>query len=66
MCSQQSGVGGTTLFCSPCKEVTLLMLTVADPDDLVQLNPESVQRANCASQRAPHTARVDVLHLEGR
>lgn len=34
-----------------CKEMTLLTLTVADPDDLVQLNPEFVQRANFTSQQ---------------
>lgn len=45
--------------------MTLLMCTVADPDDLVQLNPEFVQRANFTSQQwAPHSSGVDVLYLE--
>jgi len=45
--------------------MTLFLLTVADPDDLVQLNPELVQRAHfAAQQRATHASGVDVLHLE--
>lgn len=45
--------------------MTLLTLTVADPDELVQLNPEFVQRTNFTSQqRAAPSSGVDVLHLE--
>lgn len=65
--SQQPGwVWEGSCVCSlQSQELTLLLLTVADPERPAQLEPGSVQSAGSAAQRgAPHEPRLDVPRLE--
>lgn len=65
--SQQPGWvwEGSCVSSLQSQELTLLVLTLADPERLVQLQPGSVQSADSAAEPgAPHEPRVDVPRLE--